>query len=58
MVDVLTGSVNTFLVHRGAGTLTLKAGLLFASVKLLLVFLFVGPRFVHVGHGFGLSLSG
>jgi hypothetical protein len=32
MVDVLTGSVNTFLVHLGAGTLTFKAGLLFASV--------------------------
>ena len=55
MVDVLTGSVNTFLVHLGAGTLAFKAGLLFASVKLLLVFLFVGPRFVYVWHGVSLN---
>jgi hypothetical protein len=50
MVDVLTGSVNTLLVHLGAGTLTFKAGLLFASVKLLFVFLFIGAGFVYVGH--------
>jgi hypothetical protein len=50
MVYVLTGSVNTLLVHLGAGALAFKAGLLFASVKLLLVFLFIGSGFVYVWH--------
>jgi hypothetical protein len=50
MVDVFTGSVNTLLVHLGAGTLTRKAGRFFASVKLLFVFLFVGSRLVYVWH--------
>jgi hypothetical protein len=51
MINVFTGSVNTLFIHLGAGALTLKAGLLFASVKLLLVFLFVGAGFIYVGHG-------
>jgi hypothetical protein len=50
MVNVFTGSVNTLFIHLGASALALKTGLLFASLKLLLVFLFVGAGFIYVWH--------